>query len=31
LNSGLSSVAELAEMQQNTAAGVDTTLNRICV
>lgn len=31
LNSGLSSVAELAEMQQKTAAEVDTTLNRICV
>jgi len=31
LNSGLSTVAELAEMQQQTAAEVDTTLNRICV
>jgi methyl-accepting chemotaxis protein len=31
LNSGLSSVAELAEMQQKTATEVDTTLNRICV
>ena len=29
-NSSLS-VAELAEMQQQTAAEVDTTLNRICV
>ena len=31
LNTGLSSVAELAEMQQQTAEEVDTTLNRICV
>ncbi len=31
LNSGLSSVSELAEMQQKTANEVDTTLNRICV
>jgi methyl-accepting chemotaxis protein len=31
LNSGLSSVAELTEMQQKTANEVDSTLNRICV
>jgi methyl-accepting chemotaxis protein len=31
LNTSLLSVAELAEMQQQTAAEVDTTLNRICV
>lgn len=31
LNANLLSVAELAEMQQQTAAEVDTTLSRICV
>ena len=31
LNTSLLSVAELAEIQQKTAAEVDTTLNRICV
>jgi len=31
LNTSLLSVAELAEMQQQTSAEVDTTLNRICV
>ncbi|WP_085297778.1 methyl-accepting chemotaxis protein [Cognaticolwellia mytili] len=31
LNTGLSSVAELTEMQQKTANEVDSTLNRICV
>ena len=31
LNSSLLSVAELAELQQQTAVDVDTTLNRVCV
>lgn len=31
LNASLLSVSELAEMQQYTAAEVDTTLNRVCV
>jgi methyl-accepting chemotaxis protein len=31
INSGLSSVAELADSQQKTAEEVDTTLNRVCV